>query len=243
MTEIILAMWSGPRNLSTAMMRAFENRNDTEVLDEPFYAHYLSVTGLDHPGRDMIIDSQSTNWNAVVDMCTNSNLQERPIWYQKHMAQHNLEGCDISWIKDVQNCLLIRDPKYVIASYGKKFPIDDERLLGYVQQAEIIEFLEKENGVTPPIIDADDILKDPALMLKKLCEKIGIDYSPMMLSWPKGPRKSDGIWAPYWYEGVQDSTGFQPYAYRKIILDDDLNDIYDNCMKYYDAIHKKRIRP
>jgi len=243
MTKTIIAMWSGPRNLSTAMMRAFENRNDTEVLDEPFYAHYLSATGLDHPGRDMIIDSQSTDWNEVVDMCTNSNLQERPIWYQKHMAQHNLEGFDISWVKDVTNCLLIRDPKYVIASYGKKFPIEDERLLGYIQQTEIIEFLEKENGMVPPIIDADDILRDPEIMLKKLCQKIGIDFSLTMLSWPKGPRESDGIWAPYWYEGVQDSTGFQPYAYREVILDDDLIEIYDNCMNYYDAIHQKRIRP
>ncbi len=243
MTKTIIAMWSGPRNLSTAMMRAFENRNDTEVLDEPFYAHYLSATGLDHPGRDMIIDSQSTDWNEVVDMCTNSDLQERPIWYQKHMAQHNLEGFDISWVKDVTNCLLIRDPKYVIASYGKKFPIEDERLLGYIQQTEIIEFLEKENGMVPPIIDADDILRDPEIMLKKLCQKIGIDFSLTMLSWPKGPRESDGIWAPYWYEGVQDSTGFQPYAYREVILDDDLIEIYDNCMNHYDAIHQKRIRP
>jgi len=243
MTKTIIAMWSGPRNLSTAMMRAFENRNDTEVLDEPFYAHYLSATGLDHPGRDMIIDSQSTDWNEVVDMCTNSDLQERPIWYQKHMAQHNLEGFDISWVKDVTNCLLIRDPKYVIASYGKKFPIEDERLLGYIQQTEIIEFLEKENGMVPPIIDADDILRDPEIMLKKLCQKIGIDFSLTMLSWPKGPRESDGIWAPYWYEGVQDSTGFQPYAYREVILDDDLIEIYDNCMNHYDAIHKRRIRP
>ena len=243
MTKTIIAMWSGPRNLSTAMMRAFENRNDTDVLDEPFYAHYLSATGLDHPGRDLIIDSQSTDWNEVVDMCTNSDLQERPIWYQKHMAQHNLQGFDISWVKDVTNCLLIRDPKYVIASYGKKFPIEDERLLGYIQQTEIIEFLEKENGMVPPIIDADDILRDPEIMLKKLCQKIGIDFSLTMLSWPKGPRESDGIWAPYWYEGVQDSTGFQPYAYREIILDDDLIEIYDNCMNYYDAIHQKRIRP
>ena len=243
MTKTIIAMWSGPRNLSTAVMRAFENRNDTEVLDEPFYAHYLSATGLDHPGKDMIIDSQSTDWNEVVDMCTNSDLQERPIWYQKHMAQHNLQGFDISWVKDVTNCLLIRDPKYVIASYGKKFSIEDERLLGYIQQTEIIEFLEKENGMVPPIIDADDILRDPEIMLKKLCQKIGIDFSLTMLSWPKGPRGSDGIWAPYWYEGVQESTEFQPYAYREIILDDDLIDIYDNCIQYYDAIHKKRIRP
>ena len=243
MTKTIIAMWSGPRNLSTAMMRAFENRKDTEVLDEPFYAHYLSVTELKHPGRDLILDAQSTDWNEVVIKCRNKSLQEKQVWYQKHMAQHNLEGFDISWVRDVQNCILIRNPKDVIASYGKKFPIMDERLLGYVQQAEVIDFLEKENSITPPIIDADDILKNPESMLRKLCKILDIRFYPSMLSWRKGPRDSDGIWAPYWYEGVYDSTGFKPYVERKTILDDSLNEIYDNCKQYYDGFYEKRIRP
>ena len=243
MTKTIIAMWSGPRNLSTAMMRAFENRKDTEVLDEPFYAHYLSVTELNHPGRDLILDAQSTDWNKVVTKCRNKTFQEKPVWYQKHMAQHNLEGFDISWVSDVQNCLLIRNPKDVIASYGKKFPIMDERLLGYVQQAEIIDFLEKENSITPPIIDADDILKNPEPMLRQLCEILDIEFYPSMLSWRKGPRDSDGIWAPYWYEGVYDSTGFKPYVERKTTFDDSLNEIYDNCKEYYDGFYEKRIRP
>ena len=243
MTKTIIAMWSGPRNLSTAMMRAFENRKDTEVLDEPFYAHYLSVTELKHPGRDLILDAQSTDWNEVVTKCRNKTFQKKQVCYQKHMAQHNLEGFDISWVRDVQNCLLIRNPKDVIASYGKKFPIIDERLLGYVQQAEIIDFLEKENSITPPIIDADDILKNPESMLRKLCEILDIEFYPSMLSWRKGPRDSDGVWAPYWYEGVYDSTGFKPYVERKTILDDSLNEIYDNCKEYYDGFYEKRIRP
>ena len=236
-------MWSGPRNLSTAMMRAFENREDTEVLDEPFYAHYLKMTGLDHPGRDMVINSQSTNWDEVVAICKKSNSHGKSIMYQKHMAQHNLEGFDISWIKDVQNCLLIRDPKYVITSYKEKFPIKDERLLGYVQQTEILEYIEKEKSKTPPIIDADDLLQFPEVILNKLCEQIGIDFSLSMLSWPKGPRNSDGVWAPYWYREVQRSTGFQPHVKREIVLDDDLNEIYDKCMGHYQVIHEKRIRP
>ena len=243
MTKTIIAMWSGPRNLSTAMMRAFESRKDTEVLDEPFYAHYLSVTELKHPGRDLILDAQSTDWNEIVTKCRNKTFQKKQVWYQKHMAQHNLEGFDISWVRDVQNCLLIRNPKDVIASYGKKFPIIDERLLGYVQQAEIIDFLEKENSITPPIIDADDILKNPESMLSKLCEILDIEFYPSMLSWRKGPRDSDGVWAPYWYEGVYDSTGFKPYVERKTILDDSLNEIYDNCKEYYDGFYEKRIRP
>ena len=174
MNKNIIAMWSGPRNLSTAMMRSFENRKDTVVFDEPFYAHYLSVTKLNHPGRDQILDFQSTNWNEVVEKCTNTSFYEKNLCYQKHMAQHNLQGFDISWIKDVQNCILIRDPKYVIASYEKKIPVKDERHLGYIQQAEIIEFLEKERGITPPIIDADDILKNPESMMKKLCNVLDL---------------------------------------------------------------------
>lgn len=182
MNKNIIAMWSGPRNLSTAMMRSFENREDTVVFDEPFYAHYLSVTELNHPGRDEILDFQSTNWNEVVEKCTNTRFHEKNLCYQKHMAQHNLQGFDISWIKDVQNCILIRDPKYVIASYEKKIPIEDERHLGYIQQAEIIEFLEKERGITPPIIDADDILKNPESMMKKLCNVLDIVFYKSMLS-------------------------------------------------------------
>ena len=242
MNKNIIAMWSGPRNLSTAMMRSFENRKDTVVFDEPFYAHYLSVTKLNHPGRDQILDFQSTNWNEVVETCTNTSFHQKKLCYQKHMAQHNLQGFDISWIKDVQNCILIRDPKCVIASYGKKLPIEDERHLGYIQQAEIIEFLEKERGITPPIIDADDILKNPESMMKKLCNVLDIDFYKSMLRWPEGARDSDGVWGPYWYEGVYESTGFKPYTKKKVNLDQKLADFYEKCKKHYDSFYKKRIK-
>ena len=242
MNKNIIAMWSGPRNLSTAMMRSFENRKDTAVLDEPFYAHYLSITGLNHPGRDQILDFQSTNWDEVVQKCTNPNFQEKILSYQKHMAQHNLRGFDISWIKDVQNCILIRDPKYVIASYEKKIPIQDERDLGYTQQAEIIEFLEKENGITPPIIDADDILKNPESMMKKLCKALDITFYPSMLKWPAGTRSSDGVWGVYWYEGVYDSTGFKPYTKKEVNVDQKLANVYEKCKEHYDNFYNKRIK-
>ena len=242
MNKNIIAMWSGPRNLSTAMMRSFENRKDTVVFDEPFYAHYLSVTELYHPGRDQILDFQSTNWDEVVEKCRNTSFQKESLCYQKHMAQHNLQGFDISWIKDVQNCILIRDPKYVIASYGKKLPIEDERHLGYIQQAEIIEFLEKERGITPPIIDADDILKNPESMMKKLCNVLDIVFYKSMLSWPVGPRDSDGVWGAYWYEGVYDSTGFKPDTEKEVSLNDNLTYIYESCNKYYDSFYKRRLK-
>ena len=242
MNKNIIAMWSGPRNLSTAIMRSFENRKDTVVFDEPFYAHYLSVTELNHPGRDEILDSQSTNWNEVVEKCTNTSFHEKNLCYQKHMAQHNLQDFDISWIKDIQNCILIRDPKYVIASYEKKFPVVDERHLGYIQQAEIIEFLEKERGITPPIIDADDILKNPESMMKKLCNVLDIVFYKSMLRWPPGARESDGVWGAYWYKGVYESTGFKLYTKKEVNLDQKLADVYEKCKKHYDSFYKKRIK-
>ena len=158
------------------------------------------------------------------------------------LAQHNLQGFDISWIRDVQNCILIRDPKYVIASYEKKIPVEDERHLGYIQQAEIIEFLEKERGITPPIIDADDILKNPESMMKKLCNVLDIVFYKSMLSWPAGARDSDGVWGAYWYEGVYESTGFKPYTKKEVNLDQKLANVYEKCKKHYDSFYKKRIK-
>ena len=243
MNEVRIAMWSGPRNLSTAMMRSFENRQDTAVLDEPFYAHYLFKTGLKHPGRDKVLVSQSTEWDEVAQMCTGKIPGEKPVWYQKHMAQHNLEGCDLSWIKDVKNCLLIRNPKYVIASYGKRFPVENEYLLGYIQQVEILSILEKQAGETPPILDAKDILKHPDLILNQLCNRLRIDFSDKMLSWPAGKRDSDGIWGPHWYSRVEQSTGFMPYQEKEIQLNDDLMPIYEKCMIHYNTLYKKRLQP
>ena len=239
---MIIAMWSGPRSLSTAMMRAFENRVDTEVLDEPFYAHYLEKTDIQHPGREIILESQSTNWDEIVKLCSSSIPHGRSVWYQKHMAQHNLYGYNINWISDLKNCVLIRDPKYVIASYGKQFSVNNERLLGYIQQIEIINYIEKEHGKTPPIIDATDILKDPEKYLKRLCDEIEIEFSSRMLSWPKGGRDTDGVWAPYWYSSVNDSTGFKPYENKEIKIDHSLLKIYNNCMKHYKKMYDKRIR-
>ena len=236
-------MWSGPRNLSTALMRSFENRRDTTVIDEPFYAHFLQKTGIDHPGKHEVLQSQSTNWDEIVSLCTGSIPNNKAIWYQKHMAQHNLEGYDISWIKELKNCLLIRDPKYVIASYAKEYPLVDVKLLGYLQQEKIIDLLEKENNETPPIIDATDLLCYPKLILKKLCDRLKIRFSSRMLSWPKGKRKTDGVWSTYWYGSVEQSTGFLPYKKKEVKLSNELIPIYDNCMTSYSKMYENRIRP
>ena len=217
-----IACWSGPRNISTAFMRSWSYRDDTTVIDEPFYSSYLISTKLKHPMYKEIIKRYPSKNDDIIKLLTSKNPNKSDIWYQKHMAQHNLYGYNINWISDLKNCVLIRDPKYVIASYGKQFSVNNERLLGYIQQIEIIKYIEKEHGKTPPIIDATDILKDPEKYLKRLCDEIEIEFSSRMLSWPKGGRDTDGVWAPYWYSSVNDSTGFKPYEKKEIKIDHSL---------------------
>ena len=234
-------MWSGPRNLSTALMRSFENRTDTAVIDEPFYAHFLKQTNLNHPGRNEIISTLDSNWDNIVLKITGPIPHNKSIWYQKHMAQHNLEGCDLNWIKSFHNCILIRDPKYVIPSYNKEYSLSDEKLLGYCQQLNLIRILEDEESITPPIFDATDILEKPEQALKKICISVGIRFSQKMLKWPKGKRKSDGIWAKYWYRNVENSSGFQPFQKKNIVIDKKLIPLYDKCLVDYNSMYDKRI--
>ena len=241
MNKTYIAMWSGPRNLSTALMRSFENRTDTAVIDEPFYAHFLKQTNLNHPGRNEIISTLDSNWDNIVIKITGPIPQNKSIWYQKHMAQHNLEGCDLNWIKSFNNCILIRDPKYVIPSYNKEYSLSDEKLLGYCQQLNLIRILEDEEGITPPIFDATDILEKPEQCLKKICFSVGIRFSQKMLKWPKGKRKSDGIWAKYWYRNVENSSGFQPFQKKNIVIDKKLIPLYDKCLADYNSMYEKRI--
>lgn len=239
--EIRIAMWSGPRNISTAMMRSFENRPDTTVIDEPFYGHYLDKTGLNHPGREDVIASQSTDWDEIAEFLSGPIPGGKPIWYQKHMAQHNLEECDLAWTINVTNCFLIRDPKAVIASYGKRFPIENERLLGYVQQVELLAMIENNTSKTPLILDAKDILENPERMLKGFCDRIGIKFFDNMLSWSAGKRKTDGVWAPYWYNQVEESTGFKPYSEKEIKLEDGILPVYEKCLKHYQVLYGRRV--
>ena len=239
--DIRIAMWSGPRNISTALMRSFENRPDTAVIDEPFYAHYLYKTGLEHPGRDKVLISQSINWDEVADMLVGPIPEEKPIWYQKHMAQHNLEDCDLSWTRNVTNCFLIRNPKEVILSYGKHFPIKNELLLGFIQQVDLFNYILDQTGVMPPVLDAKDILIDPQTMLKRLCVIIGIEFTNAMLSWPAGPRESDGVWAPHWYKNVETSTGFKPYRKNEVKIQDKQQFLLEKCSPAYEYLFQYKL--
>jgi len=201
-----LAMWSGPRNLSTAMMRAWENRSDTQVVDEPLYAHYLSATGIDHPMADEIIAHGNTDWQAVV-----KELGQPPasgIFYQKHITTHWMPYFDHEWIKQIEHAFLIRDPIRVVASYTAKRDQTSASDLGYAQQGALFDHLVEKLGTAPPVIDSALFLDDPEDQLNKLCTSLSLEFKPSMLSWPAGVRETDGIWQAHWYDSVKASTCF-----------------------------------
>jgi hypothetical protein len=232
-----LATWSGPRNISTALMRAWENRPDCQVVDEPLYAYYLVRTGIDHPGREEVIASQPTDLETVVAALL-APLPEGTISYQKHMTQHLLPDTDRSWIGSLRNVLLIRDPREVVASYIRSRAQVEPADIGIRQQVQLLG----ELGGDTPIIDAADFLRDPEGYLRWLCEWIGVDFVPAMLSWPAGPRDSDGVWAPYWYDAVWRSTGFEPWRAREIALDGKPADVAAACAGDYAVLHERRLR-
>ena len=237
-----IAMWSGPRNISTALMRAFENRPDTYIIDEPFYAYYLYETKDNHPLREEIISAGEISWDVVVENITGVIPNGRRLWYQKHMAQHNLPGKDLSWIKKMRNVLLIRHPREVILSYIQNMPIKNINQLGYPQQTDLFHKLSKIFDEEPLIIDAKDILKNPKKMLFLLCNKLNISFCEEMLSWPSGHRDTDGIWRKHWYGNVEKSTGFHPYATSKTELPSTYKKIYLECMGHYQQLYQHRMR-
>lgn len=202
-----LAMWSGPRNLSTAMMYSFGARSDFAVVDEPFYAAYLAQTGLAHPMREAILASQSTDPVQVIDQLLGPIPEGKPHFYQKHMSQHMIAGIPRDWVSQLTNVFLIRHPTRVAASFSAKYDNPTLADIGFVQQVELYDQLQA-GGANPVVIDSHDIRKDPEIMLRRLCDAIGLAWDPAMLSWPAGGHPSDGVWATHWYAAVHGSTGF-----------------------------------
>ena len=231
-----IAMWSGPRNISTAMMRAWENREDTAVIDEPFYAHYLVETGVNHPGRDDVIAAQESDAAKVATTLTGPIPGGKTIWYQKHMTQHMLPGMPLNWLDRVTNCFLIRDPERVAASFTIQRPDAAAWELGFEQQARLFDHVCDRLGHAPPVIDAADVLKDPRGILGALCVRLGIPFTDRMLHWPPGPRASDGVWAPHWYAAVERSTGFAPYRSRSDKLTAFQQRLADQCRPHYEKL-------
>jgi hypothetical protein len=233
-----VAMWSGPRNLSTAMMRSWENRPDTVVVDEPLYAAYLARTGIDHPGRDAVIASQPTDPAEVVRALRAPVPDGIRVHYAKHMTHHLDDAMDLAWTRDFRNVLLIRDPVEVVASYVRSRDSCEAADIGVLQQVRLLERWTD----TPPVIDAGDFLRDPETHLRWLCDWLGIDFDARMLSWPAGARSSDGVWAPYWYDTVLRSTGFEPWRPRHTELSPHDAAVAETCRPAYDRLHAARVR-
>jgi hypothetical protein len=204
-----IAMWSGPRNLSTAMMYAFSARGDCAVWDEPFYAAYLDATGINHPMRDEIIATHEPDPDRIAATCKGPIPQQQSLFYQKHMTLHMIPAFDRRWMRACQNVFLIRHPARVVASYAKKREGATLHDIGFVQQAELFDEVSGWALSPPTVIDSDDIRADPEAMLRKLCAAIDIPFSRKMLSWPAGGNDADGVWAPHWYAAVHRSTGFE----------------------------------
>ncbi len=244
MTTIVrIAMWSGPRNISTAMMRAFGNRSDCFVTDEPLYAHYLQATGIEHPLREEVIASQSTDWREVVRWLSGPVPHGRPVWYQKHMTHHLLDDIGRDWLDRVTNCFLLRDPRAVLASYARKREQVTTADIGILQQAAIFDEVRERSGVVPAVIDAADVLENPRAMLNRLCQAVGIAFDERMLSWPPGPRETDGVWARHWYGSVLESTGFQPPNPLPDELPPALEAIAEECRPAYERMREYVLRP
>ncbi len=237
-----IAMWSGPRNISTAMMRSFGNRTDTIVVDEPFYAHYLDKTGLDHPMRDEILACQSKHSTSVIADLLAPLPSGKTIFYQKHMTHHLLPDIERDWLNDCVNCFLIRDPNEVIASYSVKRGAPTEDDIGIRHQVEIFDYVAAKTGKTPIVIDSADILRKPEIMLGKLCNHMNIPFSKHMLTWHAGRRDEDGIWGQHWYHAVEQSTGFAPYQPKEINLSAELKEMAAKMQPLYDRLHSLRLQ-
>ena len=235
-----IAAWSGPRNLSTAMMYAFANRADCTAVDEPFYAAYLDRTGLPHPMRDAVLEAQPRDPGPVIAALTGPEPGGAHV-YHKHMAQHMLPDIPRDWFPSCRHLVLLRHPARVVASFSKGYEHVRLEDVGFVQLAEIHADLANA-GLDPVVADSADIRRDPEGMLRAICAALGLDWDPAMLSWPAGPKPEDGVWAPHWYHAVHRSTGFAGPEGDLPALDGTAAGIADRAMPFYEGLAARRIR-
>ena len=236
----ILHMVSGPRNMSTAIMYAFDNRSDTLGVDEPFYANYLNrYPDVDHPGRNEILQSQSTDANKVI-----SQLQRKAkdvdYLFIKNMA-HHIEQFDLNWLQDVKHLFLIRDPQKLINSFAKVIENPTIKDIGIKDEYLLFRQL-TERGISPLVLDSGDLINDPREVIVKLCEALDIEFSEEMLSWKAGPREIDGVWAPYWYTNVHKTTGFKQQLTSRESMPDRYQSLLDEAMPYYQSLYEYAIK-
>lgn len=238
-----IAMWSGPRNISTAMMRSWENRSDCSVIDEPFYAAYLARTGIEHPCREEILRAQPTAYADVVRALT-EGASPTALQYQKHMTHHIPEAMDMNWCATLRHCFLVRVPAQVIASYLQKMPEVNEDAIGIRRQAELFDEITAVTGRRPAVIDSGDVLRNPRTVLRALCAYLEVPFQEhAMLNWPTGPRYSDGVWARHWYQNVERSTGFGAYQPATPTLSGEPRALATRMQAFYDRLARYRIQP
>ena len=239
---IRVAMWSGPRNISTALMRSWENRLDTSVVDEPFYAYYLNRCQVSHPGFDEIVNSQSIHYKDVAEAMSegrcNTSLQ-----YQKHMTHHLFKDDDLAWTAKLKHAFLIRDPAEIVSSYTAVRGSCELHDIGIEQQLFLYKKISKITGQDIPIIDSNDVLRAPKALMRQLCHKLGVPFSGNMLKWAPGKRASDGIWAPYWYESVEASTGFKALRKPALALDMEQHAVVAEATPYFHELYAQRLIP
>lgn len=236
-------MWSGPRNISTALLRAFENRADAAVVDEPLYAFYLERTGKRHPGREAILASQPRDWRVVLERLLGPVPGGRAVFYQKHMAHHLLDEVERASLAGLEHAFLIRDPARMLVSLDRVTPDPELEDTGLPQQLELFRRERERTGRTPPVLDSDDVLADPRGLLGRLCTAWAIPFDEAMLAWPPGPRATDGVWAPHWYAAVLRSSGFEPPRRAPVAFPARLQPLLAACRPLYAELHASRLLP
>lgn len=237
-----IAMWSGPRNISTAMMRSWGNRPDAIVCDEPLYAHYLRETKLPHPGAEETIEHHEADWRKVVDWLTGPLPDGKTVFYQKHMAHHLLPNIELDWLDALTNCFLIRNPREMLTSLIEFIPEPRVEDTGLPQQVQIFKLVSGRTDEAPPVLDSRDVLLDPPGVLSKLCQAVGLDFTDAMLEWPPGFRETDGAWAKHWYAKVEHTTSFAPYRPKSDAVPDSLLGVLEECNELYQQLHPYRIK-
>lgn len=234
-------MWSGPRNISTALLRAWENRPDTWVIDEPLYAHYLTRVTVNHPGVAEVIAHHETDWRRVIKDLTGPVPHGRAIYYQKHMAHHWLPHLRGDWVLELRNAFLIRHPAEMLPSLTARMGPPVLRDTGLPQQLEIFNMVRTRTGVTPPVLDAGDVLRDPRSVLSRLTALMGVSMSERMLAWPPGRRATDGVWGKYWYDAVERSTGFEAPRASSRDVTPELRPLLSECLPFYEELAAHRL--
>ncbi len=234
-----ICLWSGPRNVSTALMYSFRQRSDTRVVDEPLYGHYLRISNAEHPGRDSVLADMNLDGNAVMNQLLADDC-DRPVLFLKQMA-HHLDQLDRAFLAGTDNIFLVRDPEQMLPSLVNQIPEPKLRDTGLCIQADLLDEL-VELGQQPPVLDARYLLLDPAGVIAQLCRRLSLPFESAMLSWPAGPKPEDGIWAPHWYDNVHKSTGFLPFAEKTAPFPERLKPLLDECKPCYERLVRYAIK-